>query len=111
VADRIRFYFDENFPGPVARSLQRRGIDVLTVHEAGRNGFLDEEQLAFAFQQRRVMVKLDSDYITLAAQEVPHAGIAYAQPQSRSIGELVQALTLIFEVLEPDDMMNHIEYL
>lgn len=28
-----------------------------------------------------------------------------------SIGELVESLMLIYETLEPGDMMNHIEYL
>jgi len=57
------------------------------------------------------MVTMDSDYIALAAQGALHAGIAYAQPNSRSIGELIQALMLIYETLEPADMKNHIEYL
>lgn len=57
------------------------------------------------------MVTLDSDFIGLAATGVQHAGIAYAQPQTRSIAELIQALLLLHDALAADDMVNHIEYL
>lgn len=95
----------------VANGLRRRGVDVLTAHEAGRHGFPDDEQLTFAAQQGRVMVTMDSDYIALSAQGTPHAGIAYAKPDSLSIGEWVQSLILIYDVLDSDDMNDHIEYL
>ena len=111
MATRIKFYFDEHISKAVAKGLQRGGVDALTAHAAGRRGFSDAEQLAFALRQQRVMVTMDSDYIALAAQGTLHAGIAYAQPNSRSIGELIQALMLIYETLEPADMENHIEYL
>lgn len=57
------------------------------------------------------MVTLDSDFIGLATTGVQHAGIAYAQPQTRSIAELIQALLLLHDALAADDMVNHIEYL
>jgi hypothetical protein len=42
---------------------------------------------------------------------VPHGGIAYCEQGSRTIGELIIALVLIHEVLEPGDMVNQIEFL
>jgi hypothetical protein len=33
------------------------------------------------------------------------------QQKSKSIGEIVQGLVLIWQVLEVDEMMNHLEYL
>ena len=95
----------------VANGLRRRGIDVLTAHEAGRRSFPDDEQLRFALQQGRVMVTMDSDYIAMSAQGIPHAGIAYTKPGSLSIGEWVQALMLIYDVLDADDMKDYVEYL
>jgi len=56
------------------------------------------------------MVTMDEDYIILAAQGQPHAGIAYAKPNSRSIGDLIRELKLIHDVLTPPDMEDHIEY-
>ncbi|HKQ77253.1 MAG TPA: DUF5615 family PIN-like protein [Blastocatellia bacterium] len=59
--ERIKFYFDEHVPQAVADGLRRRGVDVLIVHAAGRRGLSDDEQLAFASQQGRVLVTMDSD--------------------------------------------------
>lgn len=108
---QIRFYLDEHVPAAVCKSLRRRGIDVLTVHEVGRSGLPDDAQLAFALQAERVMVTFDSDFIALAAQGVEHAGIAYAKPGIRTVGELVRALLVIHGALEPIDMIGHVEYL
>ncbi len=106
--ERIKFYFDEHVPQAVADGLQRRGVDVLTVHAAGRGGAPDDEQLVFASQQGRVMVTMDSDYLILAAQGASHAGIAYAKPGARSISQLIQKLKLIHDVLTSAEMENHI---
>jgi predicted nuclease of predicted toxin-antitoxin system len=111
VAGQVKFYFDEHVPRAVADGLKRRGVDVLTTQEAGRAGLPDDEQVDFALGQERVIVTMDSDYIALAAKGTRHAGIAYSHSQSLSVGELIQALILIHETLEPDDMRNHIEYL
>jgi predicted nuclease of predicted toxin-antitoxin system len=64
--ERIKFYFDEHVPQAVADGLRRRGVDVLVVQDTGRRGAPDDEQLAFASQQGRVMVTMDSDYLILA---------------------------------------------
>jgi len=109
--ERIKYYFDEHVPQAVVDGLQRRGVDVLTVQAAGRSGLPDDEQLAFATQHGRAMVTMDSDYLILAAQGAQHAGIAYAKQGARSVNELIQKLKLIHDVLTPDDMQDHIEYL
>jgi hypothetical protein len=41
--ERISFYLDEHIHGAVAEGLRRRGVNVLTVSEAGRNGLSDRE--------------------------------------------------------------------
>lgn len=109
--ERIKFYFDEHIPRPVADGLQRRGVDVLTAQAAGRTGLPDDEQLAFATEQGRVMVTMDADFLILASQGLHHAGIAYAKPGTRSIGQLIQKLKLIHDVLTPAAMQDHVEYL
>ena len=108
--EQIKFYLDENVPKAVAEGLRRRGVDVLTVQEAGNSGLSDHTQLTFALTEVRVLVTVDSDFLQLAHEGVSHAGIAYANPR-RSIGEIIGALRLISDVLSPDDMANHVEYL
>jgi len=109
--EQIKFYFDEHIPQAVADGLLRRGVDVLTTRAAGRAGLPDDEQLTFATEQGRVLVTMDSDFLILAAQGDHHAGIAYAKPGSRSIGQLIQRLKLIHDVLAPTTMRDHVEYL
>ena len=39
------------------------------------------------------------------------AGIVYCRQQARSIGEMLRALILIWAVLTPEEMENHVEFL
>ena len=55
---------------------------------------------------------MDDDYLALHSQGVPHAGIAYiAQNRKVGIGELVQCLQLVYEVLEPQELRGSVEFL
>ena len=110
MADRIRFYLDEHVPTAVAQGLRRRGVDVMTVVDAGLRSADDEAQLAFAAAEGRVFVTRDSDFLRLHSQGVSHAGIVYS-PRRTSIGVLVKGLTLIAGATTPSDMAGHVEYL
>jgi hypothetical protein len=46
----------------------------------------------------------------LHAAGVAHAGIVYT-PQGTPIGDIIRGLMLIHQVLEPEDMKDHVEYL
>ena len=91
--------------------LRRRGIDVLRAQEVDLADVTDDVHLAFAFRERRVMVSQDADFIILVEQGNSNCGLAYCEQGSRSIGEMISALVLIYEILSPDEMRNHIEYL
>lgn len=54
MADRVKFYTDEHVSKAVVNGLRQRGVDVLTVAEAGMLGASDEEHLAFARREERV---------------------------------------------------------
>lgn len=90
--------------------LRRRGFDVTTSVEAGLLSSTDVEQLAHAATNGRVLVTHDDDFLARHEQGVEHAGLAYCHAQSRSVGEIIRALELIAEVLKPDDMRNHVEF-
>ena len=76
----------------LAHNLRLRGIDILTVSEAGKEALEDEEQLEFAKIQDRVIVtcnirdfqRLRTEYMT---QGKDHAGIILVAQQTSSIGE------------------------
>lgn len=110
MAEPLRFYLDEHVPRAVAEGLRRRGVDVLRVQEAGRLGADDEWHLAFALREGRVIFTQDADFLRLHAAARPHAGIVYGAQQT-PIGTMVRALMLIYNVLSPKDMDNHVEFL
>lgn len=102
---------DQNFPGPASLGLRRHEIDVLTAQESGRCGASDRDQLEFAFQEGRVLVTFDPDFLMLHKSGLSHAGICWCPEQKHSIGQLIQALLLIHGVLDGESMKNHVEFL
>lgn len=107
----IRFHLDENSTGAIADGLRRLGIDVTTTPEAGLLGAADEDQLAYALARGRMVLTHDKDLLRLHAAGVSHAGIAFCRKDARTIGEIVQALALIWDIYDPDEMANHVEFL
>ena len=111
MADPLRFFMDQHFPGPASRGLLRHGIDLLTAQEAGKCGLADDVQLAFATVEQRVLVTFDTDFLAIHQAGVQHAGIAWCYEQKYDIGQLIQVLLLLHGVLDSDAMRNHVEYL
>jgi predicted nuclease of predicted toxin-antitoxin system len=110
VAERIRLYTDEHIPRAVVRGLRERGIDTLPVSEAGMLGASDEEHLAFARREGRVLFTQDDDFLRLHASGAEHAGIVYAR-QPTAIGDMIYGLMLVVEVLAPEEMKGYLEFL
>ena len=111
MSERIKFHLDENVSNAVAEGLRRRGIDVTTTPEQNLISASDEEQITFALEQHRVIFTQDDDFLKLHQANVSHAGITYCHQGSRSIGEIVRTLALIWEWVEPQDMMGKVEFL
>ncbi len=107
----VRFQLDEHLPNAITIALRKRGIDARTMAEAGWLGIPDPELLARCASEGRVLVTQDRGFIKLHRQLHQHAGIAYSEQGSRSIGELVASLVLIHEVFEEADMIGHVEFL
>ena len=55
MSNRIKFHLDENVSNAIADGLKRRGIDVTTTPEIGLISASDEEQVAFALTEKRVI--------------------------------------------------------
>ena len=53
----------------------------------------------------------DQDFLRLHQQGVPHAGIAFCEQGTRSVGQIVRGLILIYEALAADEMASQIEFL
>lgn len=106
----VKFYTDEHVARAVVKGLRQRGIDVTTVVEAGLRSAADEVHLAHAQREGRVLVTHDADFLRLHAAGAEHAGIAYGL-QDMPVGDLLRSLVLITQVLESQDMINHVEFL
>src|SRR5688572_28264408 len=104
MARTIRIHLDEHVANAVAVGLRRRGVDVTTTHETGLRGAGDPEQLAFANAERRVIFTEDADFLVLASLGLTHPGIVYCKQNTRSIGEIISSLELIWELCEPEEM-------
>ena len=107
----IRFFFDQHISPAVARGLRVQNVDVVTAREAGRCGLSDPDRIQYATAEGRVVVTFDQDYLVLDAGGVTHAGIAWCSATKYSIGELINALLLVYFVMSADEMLNHVEYL
>ncbi len=103
-------HMDEHVPRAVAEAMRRRGVDVLTAQEAGLTGIPDVEHLAIASSRNRVVVTQDADYLRLHAAGIHHRGVAYV-PQGTPLRHFIARLTVLVEVLDADDMIDHVEFL
>jgi|SRR5579883_3368098 len=76
----MRFYLDENLSQEIAILARARGLDVVSGHELGHDGWSDEQQLAFAAAEGRCLVTADVKDFTRLSREwsaggLPHSGV------------------------------------
>ena len=107
----IRFHLDEHVHSAVAAGLRRLGADVTTTADAALLGATDPTQAGYAVATGRVLFTLDEDFLAYAATGADHSGVVYCRQNSRSIGDIVRGLELIWEVYESDEMRNRVEYI
>lgn len=111
---KIRFQADNDFNGRVIRAVLRLNpaIDFQLAHEIGLHlGTPDEEVLRLAAQDNRILVSSDlrtmpyhfADFIT--QQESP--GVILVS-RKLSIGEVADALHLIWEASKAEEYVNRI---
>lgn len=109
--ETVRFYLDEHIFPAIADGLRRRNIDVATPAEVGLLGAEDEMQLQFARQSRRIMVSQDADFLRLHTLGHSHMGIAYCRQGSRTVGEMLHTLVLIYDLMTAEEMIGKVVYL
>ncbi len=111
MARTIRFHLDENCHPAIAGGLRRRGVDVTTTPDVGLVHASDDQQIAYALPLKRVIFTQDRDFLRLHAAGVPHPGIAYCDKDTKSIGAIITMLIVIWEVYEPEEMANRVEFI
>jgi Tfp pilus assembly protein PilZ len=113
----IRLYFDEDAMWQtLVTTLRARGIDVQTALEAAMIERADEDHLAFATAQDRVLCSFNVwDFYRLhtcyMAQHLSHTGIVLARQQQYSVGEYMRRLLRLIAHLTAAEMHNRVEFL
>ena len=110
-SDRIRFHLDENVNPAIALGLRRYGIDVTTTVDVGLQSRSDNAQLQFIRETERVIFTQDADFLIIASQTNDHPGITYCKKGTRTMGQIIEGLILIYEVLHPNDLQGYVEFL
>lgn len=114
---KISLYLDEDSRSlGLFQGLRDKGVDVTTALEAGMLGTSDDEQLAWATTQGRVLYsfnrrdffRLHTEYLS---QGKSHAGILLAQQQQFSIGEQVRRILTLSAAKSAEEMESQIEFL
>lgn len=111
----VQIYTDERVPVAVAAGLQRRHVAAISARDAGNLGLTDEEQFAYATLHHMVIFTHDTDFLRLASIRAEsgedHWGIVYAHQNKVTIGDCIHRLKEIADLLAPEDLRNHIEFL
>lgn len=113
----IRLYLDDDsLTKALVRALRERGVDVVTTLQVGLDGRDDEEHLAYAAEQGRVLCSFNTrDFYRIhsewLAQDKSHAGIILARQQHYSVGEQLRRILRIIASKAAEDMKNQVEFL
>ena len=99
----------------IAQGLQRRGVEAFSARDRDRLGLTDEEQLAFAKEEKCTIFTHDTDFLRIVAQWIhdgrTHHGVIYCHQNAHGIGDCVRNLKILVTVLTQEDMIDHIEFL
>ena len=111
----LPLYMDVHVKAAITAGVRRRGIDVLTAQENGATRLEDTPLLDHVTALERVLFSQDDDLLAIARmyqlQGIPFAGLIYGHQLAATIGKYVLDLEVVCKVLDPEDMVNRIEYL
>ena len=113
----LRFYFDEDsMSRSLVEALRQRNVDVATAYEMGMVPTIDEQHLAFATSENRVLYSANvKDFFALhtrwLTQGRAHAGIVVAKQQQFSIGGQRNRLLNLMHSLQAAEMQDRLEFL
>jgi hypothetical protein len=114
---RIRLYFDEDaMQQGLITALRARRVAVVTALDAGMANKPDEEHLARASRDGRVLYSFNiADYCSLHEKWLAagrlHSGIVLAHQQRFSLGEQLRRLLYLLNRKSAEEMRCRLEYL
>ncbi len=111
---RALLLLDEDVWPGLAKALRTRGIDAVSVHELGRTGLPDADQLIFAIQEERAFLTHNiADFVGLAVdyhrQQQTHFGILVAPHLEKGI--LVHRTMALIESITGVELRNTVRFI
>ena len=92
-------------------ALRARGLDLLTAHEADMVERQDEDHVAFATREGRVLYSFNvADYCRLQAQGPSHAGLILAQQQRYPVGDQMRRLLRLVAAKSAEEMRDRFSF-
>ena len=111
----LRLYMDHHVKAAVTIELRRRGVDVITALEDGASEFDDEALFERATLLGRVLFSQDQDLLEIAQRWSKvgreFAGLIYAHQLRISVGQAVQDLEVLAQVLDSEEMTNRVVFI
>lgn len=113
----LRLYLDEDaMSRALVQGLRARGVDVVTVAEAGRAGRDDGDQLQFdAGHERAIYTFNVADFCRLREvymrRGMAHAGIIVVPRQRYGVGAQVRKLSELVRTRSPQEMWSRLVFL
>ena len=111
----LSFYMDHHVHQSISDGLPRRGIEVITAFEDGKERESDVDLLECATVLGCILVSQDDDVLKIATRwqrsSREFAGIAYAIQQHIDIGGTIDYLELIAHLKTSDEMRNCVEFI
>jgi len=102
-----RFYADEDFPPQAVEFIREVGLNVLTAEEAGKRGHPDENQLAEAKRQGRILLSCDRDFLNERRFPIIKSStLVVFDFGARTEDEIVQALQCLAIIEEWPDFFE-----
>lgn len=68
------------------------------------------ERIRFHLDENEIFTQ-DEDFLAIASRGIGHCGIVYCHIQSRSIGQILGSLLLLWDCLSLDEMQDHVEFI
>jgi hypothetical protein len=111
----LALYMDHRVNSAITAGLRRRGVDVLTCAEDGKDRSDDAHILQRATQLGRAVFTQDDDFLAIADEWLEAgremAGVIYAHQLAITIGQAIRDLELVAKILEPAEIKNRIVFL
>jgi hypothetical protein len=111
----LKLYMDVHVRRAVTSGLRLRRVDVLTAQEDGAGRFPDDQLLDRATELDRVLFSQDRDLLDEAnrrqREQIHFTGVIYAHQLRVTIGKCIDDLELLAKVVEPEDLVDQVEYL